>query len=604
MKWLLRLLGLGLVGGMLIYFLTVYPFVIPLLVHHPQGWPRLLFTKFLAVNATSGAGPHPIIVLVMIAAMLVVASCYLAVLDHTTNHGSAGFMGWREVGRFSAPLLLKARSVMHLLSGTATVAPSHFVIGQALGHTIYLNEEQQREHVLMVAPTGGGKSAYMIIPNLLCEQGQRSVFVADVMDELYGIGAATLARHQQVWRFAPTDPEESMGYNPLAYVQDAREAAQLAECWVENTGKSKEPYWDQCAIFLISAVVMHLRHVEPVAPFARLGSLIAQTPYAQLEHLLGNSPAESARQLAQPFLEYLSKNERLVGSVMTTIINRLQVLSSTEVQAVTTTNEIDFRHMVEVPTALFLCVPPDETTFHRPLLACFTMQMVREWRKEARKHASKRLPRQIACYLDEFANLGAIPDFPAFISTARHYDICLFLAIQNFSQLSARYGQEGMETILNNAKTHLVFPGAGLRETKYYSERLGQTTVQSSTHHIGGAGNGAQESWTQGETGRLLMTPDEIRTMPLRHVLMVPAAFKALVVKAKPYYEHRRLARLAKLPFHLQWRRIQPEPSESALSVASVQAAKQTPSKGTLTLQRPVPPLSEREDDEQHFLHK
>ncbi len=604
MKWLLRLIGIGLAGAMLIYVLSLYSFLVPLLLHRPQGWLRLLLTEFLTINATPGKGPNLFIILGILAAMMVVASCYLALLPQTTNHGSAGFMNRREAGRYSTSLLADFRSLVRVPSVAVTATTSRFVIGQFLRRHIFLNEEQQREHALMVAPTGGGKSSQMIIPNLLCELGRRSVFIADVMDELYSISAGALTRHHQVWRFAPTNPEESMGYNPLAYVQAERDAALLAECWVENTGKSKEPYWDQCAIFLISALVMHLRLAEPDAPFARLGILIAQTPYDDLEHILGNSPAESARQLAQPFLEYMSKNERLVGSVMTTIINRFQVLASPEVQAVTAKNEIDFQQMAEVPTALFLCVSPDETSFHRPLLACFTMQMFRQWRKAARTSARKSLPRQIACYLDEFANIGVIPDFPSFISTARHYNICLFLAIQNFSQLSARYGQEGMETILNNVKTHLVFPGAGLRETKYYSDRLGQMTVPSSTHHTSGAGSTTQESWTQGETGRLLMTPDEIRTMPSRSILMVPAAFKALVVKAKPYYEHRRLALLANLPFHMQWRRVQREGPESSSAVAGVRGTKQISSNGTPTSQQPLLALSEQEDDEQHFLQK
>src|SRR5260370_26388162 len=107
------------------------------------------------------------------------------------------------------------------------------------------------------------------------------------------------------------------------------------------------------------------------------------------------------------------------------------------------------------------------------------MQMFRVWRKRARREATRALPRSIACYLDEFANLGYIPSFGEFISTVRSIRVSLLMVIQNFSQLDKHYGAEDSETIRENANTHVLTPGAGAREREHYSQRIGATTVRS-----------------------------------------------------------------------------------------------------------------------------
>ena len=73
------------------------------------------------------------------------------------------------------------------------------------------------------------------------------------------------------------------------------------------------------------------------------------------------------------------------------------------------------------------------------------------------------------CYLDEFTNLGYIPGFGGYISTARSSGVAMLLAIQSFSQLDDRYGKAIKENILANTVNHLLLPGAGLEETQYYS---------------------------------------------------------------------------------------------------------------------------------------
>ena len=177
------------------------------------------------------------------------------------------------------------------------------------------------------------------------------------------------------------------------------------------------------------------------------------------------------------------------------------------------------------------------------------------------------------------------------ISTARYLKIAIFMAIQDFSQLWETYGKEEGKTIRANAGTHLVLGGVDQEVTQYYSEKIGDTTVPTASQHTSGSGMDEHSSWTEGETSRRLIKPEEIRTMEQNLILMIPNALSAMKVKGIPYYEDRLLKALADLPFHFT-KHIQPKPSKATSSSAS-----------PLPPSSSIPPLQKDEDDdEQHFL--
>jgi type IV secretion system protein VirD4 len=153
----------------------------------------------------------------------------------------------------------------------------------------------------------------------------------------------------------------------------------------------------------------------------------------------------------------------------------------------------------------------------------------------------------MAFYLDEFANIGMIPHFLQHISLVRSAGIAFLLATQNFGQLRSTYGPEGLETILANTTTHVIFSGCGQVETDYYSRRIGQTTVPSislSHQHALDLDPKATES----TASRPLIYPDQLRTMKANELVVLSENLPPVRVKAKPYFKQPDLKKLVNLP--------------------------------------------------------
>ncbi len=551
MKWTRFLVGIVLVAliGSLVIF--VYPVAHPILVHPPTGGLlTALLTALFSVNSSPFRLGEPLPYVVLGCAWVVWLLMQVDTRTHKlTTHGTAHLAGRRESRQFRRrrhlphPLRLFGRQ-------KAGSPESRFVLGTAGGREVSLSEEQQEANVFLVGPTGAGKTARIITPNLLREQGSRSLVIPDVKGELLRLTAGGVAQQHEVWVFDPQHPGRSEGYNPLAFIRGIEDAQEFARCWVANTGHSPEEYWSKVARHLLTWTMMHLHVAEPQAPFSRVADILCGLPYESLKRVLTTTPATSIREKVRAWFDDLERNPRLIGSTMTEAATRFEALDGENVQAVTAHNQIDFRAMAERAVALYLELPRRYAERYQPLIACFVQQMFATWEELAEQAPDGRLPRRILCYLDEFTDLGVIPNISGYISTARHTGVGMLIAVQSFAQIDEKYSKAVRESILTNSQTHLLLPGAGLEETEYYSRRIGNTTVRSDSHHRQGSGLDARDSWTQGETGRRLRTPDELRTMAEDEMLMLHAKTAPLLVQTRPYYQDRIVKRRVGLPFH------------------------------------------------------
>jgi len=450
-----------------------------------------------------------------------------------TSHGSAHWAGRAEL------TAMRPR-------------PRHadLVLGRVGRQLVALPEHEQYEHLLLVAPTGAGKTSGVILPNLLAEPGTRSLVITDPKRELLRKSTPALLHRyprERVWTLDFLDPRLSRGYNPLAYVTDAASADLFAQTWVRNTGESKDAFWSNAARTLIGAAALHLVATDEITPpLIALVDLLCGNPAEQVSAQLRESPVPEVRRLARGFLANMAKNERLLGSVFTELPPRFTCLNLPEVCAVTGTNEIDFASLAETPTALYLALDPQYSRTLAPLTACFFLHFFTTLTNIAKTAPSGALPVSVLAYLDEFGTVGHIPEFANRMATVRSAGIGCLLVVQDLAQLKKSYGEEDADTILSNSTTKLCLGRVTNDDAEYFSKLAGTTTVMSANRS---ASRALLVPWEdrgnrgQGEAQRALITPDELRTMR-DEVFVVAGHHHPVRARQRRYYEDPTLARL------------------------------------------------------------
>jgi type IV secretion system protein VirD4 len=423
------------------------------------------------------------------------------------------------------------------------------VVGRVGRHQVSIHERAQYEHLLLVAPTGAGKTSGVILPNLLAEPGTRSLVITDPKRELLRTTSSQLRRRydaRSVWALDFLDPSLSYGYNPLAYVTDAATADLFAQTWVRNTGTSKDAFWENAARTLIAAAALHLVSTEEIVPpLVALVDLLCSMPAEQVSATLAASPVPEVRRLARGFLANMAKNERLLGSVFTELPPRFTCLNIAAVRTTTGVNEINFARLARTPTALYLALDPQYGKTLAPLTACFFLHFFTTLTALAKAAPGGALTVPVMAYLDEFGTIGHIPDFASRMATVRSAGIGCLLVVQDLAQLEKAYGKEDADTILSNATTKLCLARVTRDDAEYFSDLAGKTTVLSANQS---ASRPLLLPWADrgnrgvGEVERALITPDELRTMR-DEIFVIAGDHNPIRARQRRYYDDPALAR-------------------------------------------------------------
>ena len=173
---------------------------------------------------------------------------------------------------------------------------------------------------------------------------------------------------------------------------------------------------------------------------------------------------------------------------------------------------IDFTDIGRKKTAVYV-ISSDTHTAYDFLLTIFFSQMIQQLYDFADKNGGKL---KVPCFfiLDEFANIGKIPDFDKKISTSRSRKISFSVILQNLDQLEAIY-EKSHETIVGNCDTHVFLGSNSFKTVEYFSKELGEKTIKRKSDSINRDSNKKKTGTSESEQimARALMTPDELRRM-------------------------------------------------------------------------------------------
>lgn len=390
-------------------------------------------------------------------------------------------------------------------------------------------ETFRNNNILVIGGSGAGKSRFFAKPNIL--QANASFVVTDPSGELLQANGNYLREMgYDIKVFNLVDMNLSHTYNPFSYIRDQDENGvyQMINTFILNTtpaGKSSsDPFWENAEKMLLTAICFLLfeSYVDDngnkmdgtFAEVTRLiGYAIPEKEGAKTKLDVVFEEVEKINPESIALFNYKNFKQAAGDTAKSIVISaqaRLFPFSLPSVKNLTSSNSIDFKTIGEKKTALFAILPSADTSFNW-IVSLLYSQLFESLYYQAEHNESKSLAVPVRFILDEFANIGKIPDFTNKLATMRKYDISCSVILQNLNQLEKMY-EKDYKSIVGNCDT-TVFLGSGEKDTmEYFSKVLGSTTIYKKST---GESLGRNRSISRNEDviKRELMTPDEIGVM-------------------------------------------------------------------------------------------
>ena len=165
------------------------------------------------------------------------------------------------------------------------------------------------------------------------------------------------------------------------------------------------------------------------------------------------------------------------------------------------------RSLLTALTAFVYYLPDEDPTFNF-LAAIFYQCLFDSIIRRCRTYPGECLATPLHCFLDEFANVGRIPNFDKLIATIRSRKVSVSIILQTIAQLKTMY-KDSWETIVGNCDSVLFLGGNEQSTTEWLSKLLGKETIDICTTSDSKGVSGSHTTNYQ-RTGRELLTPDEL----------------------------------------------------------------------------------------------
>ena len=400
-------------------------------------------------------------------------------------------------------------------------------------------------NTLIVGGSGSGKSTGYSIPNAYQMLG--SYIFTDPKGELYDATAGYLKEHgYDIKVLNLVNPANSDGYNPLMHVASELDVDVIANTVVKGqSSESKaDPYWDDMAEMLLKALIYYLIATRPEEEqnLASCSELVraanSNGGSNLLTELINQLPYDHPARMYYKSIEIAP--EKTYGSILSSLQSKLGKFDSKDIAEVTSTDTINFEDIGKKKTAVYV-ISSDTHTAYDFLLTIFFSQMIQQLYNYADLNGG-RLKTPVFFILDEFANIGRIPDFDKKISTSRSRGIQFSVILQNLDQLEAVY-EKSYETIMGNCDTHVFLGSNSYKTVEYFSKALGEKTISRENKGTNKDKHYHKQGYNYSDQimGRPLMTPDELRRMDNNDCIVFEKGIKPVKSRKFYYYEDEKM---------------------------------------------------------------
>jgi len=445
-----------------------------------------------------------------------------------------------------AALIKKYKDADALLTATERTSIYNYVINN---------------NILILGGSGSGKTRGFVMPNIL--QAHSSFVITDPKGEILEKCGYFLSKIKgyEIRVLNLDNHTNSDGYNPFVYIHPERygyeeRVLRLIEAIIMNTDggerrNSSDPFWEKAEKLFLQAIfffvcdgfVIKERNMNTVLSLIQMLEIAEEKDNKESDLDIFARVFESKHGSehigVQQFKEFRSKaSGKTAKSIVISAVARLAPFRTAAIRKMFSYDTMNLDQLGEKKTAIFVVLPPTDTTFNFIAGLLFT-QMFQELQYCAtEKHKHKgQLPVPVRFILDEFANTCTIPNFVKILAYARSFGIGIVPIIQSLEQIKNMYKDE-WQVIVDNCTTRLFLGSISSMDTlEYMSKMLGKGTYDKRTTGRTRSKHGSSsQNWDV--VGRELMDAAEIGKLTKEDCLLLISGRNPFYSKKYEYKDH------------------------------------------------------------------
>lgn len=367
--------------------------------------------------------------------------------------------------------------------------------------------------------SGAGKSFRKIMVDIMQMWG--SYVITDPKGELFRNTYKLLkANGYTIKVLNMMDIRCSNTYNPFDYMESEEDVLEICSLFMSSASEGeRKDFFVNSAEEMLRCISVYLFKADyETKTFGRVIRLVNSIKFTSdgkiddncelsrcMQRHMAEHPYDSAS-VTWPGLVFTA--QETFTSVQKTLSTKLSLWTVESVDMLMNEDEMDFDMLGQRKTAIFVIVPVPHNPY-KVVANVFFTQLFSRLFKIADEKYSGRWKELISFELDEFAQIGTIPDFHNILAIARSYNIRICPVLQDISQLKVNY-KDTWETLQANCAITTFLGSTDDTTLKHISEKLNNFTAQtdSRTYNRSSGGGGSD---TQAMATRPLLYPNEIK---------------------------------------------------------------------------------------------
>ena len=477
---------------------------------------------------------------------------------------------YSKKGIYGTAKFLSVKEMCEFLDVTTIEETTGTILGTRWRKVISIPEDIfMNKHIAVYGASGSMKSR-AFVRNMIFQAVARGecIVVTDPKSELFEDMSLYLEANGYAVRvFNLVHPECSDRWNCLSMVHGDEINAQVCvEIIFTNTGDVVDAsFWSRGETNLLKALILYV-DLERKTEDRNMGAvyeMILERTDQDLENLFGVLPKWHPAK--KPYSIYRKSDAKVRSDMMAGLGTRLQVFQSQKICDVTAADDFVFSRVGWEKCAYFVIMSDQDGTFRFLSSLFFSSLFIDTVRSADDKTEERTLPIGVNFILDEFTQIGKIPDFNMKISTVRSRNIRISIIFQSIPQLENRYPKNEWIEILGNCDTQIALGCNDTFTAEFISDRSGVTTVEAanesrnlSTWRF--SDHTPEHKETKSEHPRNLIDPSEVMRIPMNQALVILRTKNVFKVKKFDYTKHPESKKLKKrkaTKYMPEWRKSQ-----------------------------------------------